>query len=299
MDQQSRRALGRLAASQRGLFSAAQAARLGISLSQLSRAAEHGLVRRVRRGVYAICGTPPSRWEAILAAALGAGPAAVISHSSAAAVHRLYMAPAGVPEITISLSLRCRLPGVVVHRSSPLPLADLTARYGVNVTSPERTIVDMAGRVPPTFLERMVDEGLVDGRLSVARLASCLERAVPNKPGRSALERLMSLRNELPAADSVLELRVYRALRALAPYRPHFRVTIGKATFVLDAAWPEHRVAAEIVGRRHRVASRSAFDRERRKLNALMAARWQIAHLTAAMRDDEMLAAVGALLRGG
>jgi len=43
-------------------------------------------------------------------------------------------------------------------------------------------------------------------------------------------------------------------------------------------------------------ASRSAFDRERRKLNALVTAGWRIAHLTAAMSADEMVATVRALL---
>ena len=33
-------------------------------------------------------------------------------------------------------------------------------------------------------------------------------------------------------------------------------IVVDKAVFVIDAAWPEKRVGAEIVGRAHRVASR-------------------------------------------
>jgi hypothetical protein len=39
--------------------------------------------------------------------------------------------------------------------------------------------------------------------------------------------------------------------------------------FVADTAWPLYKVAGEVVGRAHRVASRSGFDQERFKLTAL------------------------------
>jgi hypothetical protein len=85
-------------------------------------------------------------------------------------------------------------------------------------------------------------------------------------------------------------------LRALSPFQAHFVLSVGKAVYVIDAAWPDKRVGAEIVGRAHRVASRSAFDRERRKLNDLASVGWRIAHLTSAMSPTEMIAAVKRLL---
>jgi len=90
---------------------------------------------------------------------------------------------------------------------------------------------------------------------------------------------------------------VFRALEPLMPFEVHFNVVLGGRVYVIDAAWPEDRVGAEVVGRAHRVASRSAFDRERRKLNELGASGWKIAHLTAVMSAEEMIAAVSSLLR--
>jgi len=150
--------------------------------------------------------------------------------------------------------------------------------------------------VAPAFLERMVDEGLIARQFSVADLVACLDRAAANAPGRGRLERALQLRNESPSAESMLEARVYEALKPLAPYETHFVMAKGKKIFVLDAAWPDRRVGAEIVGRDHRVASRSAFDRERRKLNVLAAAGWRVAHLTAAMSAEEITSSVRALL---
>jgi hypothetical protein len=296
MDAQSRTALARLAEDQRGLFATAQAAELGVSPRQLARIASRGYLRRVRRGVYAVAGTPRSRWEEILAAALAAGKVAVISHSSAAAVHRLGTAGPGLPELTVGQSCNLRLAAVVVHRRAQLPTEDLVARYGASITSPARTLVDMAGRLNATLLEQTMDEGLVAHIWDVTEVRASLARAAPNTPGRARLERLLLLRAETPPADSLLESRIYRALQALAPYRAHYVTEAAERTFVLDAAWPDHRVGAEIVGRAHRVVSRSAFDRERRKLNTLTAAGWRIAHLTAAMSDNEVTATVRSLL---
>jgi very-short-patch-repair endonuclease len=280
------------------LFSAAQAALLGISSSQLFRAARSGYLRRVRLGVYAVHGTPPSPWEPILAAALAAGPGAAISHSSAAAAHRFYCAPPcpGVPELTIDKPHGLRLSGVRTHRGGLADPEDVIVRYGVLVTSPARTLVDLAARLRPLILERSLDEALIARQVQIEQLAACLKRSPPHLPGRAAIQRLVDLRAEGPIADSVLEARAYRVLAAFGPFEVHHVVTIRGKTFVLDAAWPEHKVGVEIDGRAPRLASRSAFDRERRKLTYLAAAGWTIGHLTAAMPDREMLEAVGMLL---
>jgi hypothetical protein len=58
MGQDTRSALFRLAESQCGLFSAAQAASIGISHAELFRAVRQAHLRRPRSGVYAICGAP-------------------------------------------------------------------------------------------------------------------------------------------------------------------------------------------------------------------------------------------------
>ncbi len=177
-----------------------------------------------------------------------------------------------------------------------MPPQDVTRAHGALVTSPARTLVDMAGRLTPVVLERTLDEGLIGRRWRVSELVACLGRSSPYAPGRADLSRLLELRREAPSADSALEARVFAALSPLAPFRTHYVTDVGGAVYVLDVAWPGRRVGAEIVGRAHRVVSRSAFDRERRKLNVLGAAGWKIAHLTAAMSVAEMIASVDAML---
>ncbi len=298
MEQALRTALCRLAEGQCGLFSAAQAAHLGVSRAQLTRAACQGHLRRSRMGVYAFNGRPAHRCEPPVAAALAAGPHAVVSHTGAAVLHRLSgtTTAASVPELTVPHPHNPKLAGVVVHRGAPLPAEDVAVKYGVLVTSPSRTLLDLAGRYKADVLERLLDEGLIERRWSVAGLQRGLERTAPNARGRSTMEDLLALRAERPAADSILEARAFEALRPLAPFKTHFVTGVGRNVYVLDMAWPDRRVAAEIVGRTHRVASRSAFDRERRKLNELAAAGWRVAHLTSVMSGAEMVATVRRLL---
>jgi hypothetical protein len=260
MEQTDRIALGQLAQSQCGLFSAAQAARLGLGHAQLSRADRQGHFRRVRSGVYAVGGVPRSPWEPLLAAALAAGPCAIISHAGAAAFHKLdgRVVASQLPELIVPRDRHPRLSRVVVHRCGPLSSQDVTVRYGVLVTSAARTLVDLAGRYKLQALERILDENLIEHRFGVVELKRCVQRTTPNTPGRSKIQRLLTLRSEGPAADSVLEARCFEALRPLAPFKAHFVMGVGHNVYVLDAAWPDRRVAGEIVGRSHRVASRSA-----------------------------------------
>jgi Transcriptional regulator, AbiEi antitoxin len=224
MDKATRTALSTIAAAQHGLLSVAQAREIGVANRQLVRAEARGQLRRVRRGVYAIGGMPPSPWEHVVGAALAAGREAVISHANAAAVHRFEYGATNAVELTVRRSCRSRPAGVVVHRSRDLTPEDLVRKGGVLVTSPCRT------------------------------------------------------------------------LGALRPFEVHFSVVIGGNVYVLDAAWPALRVGAEIVGRSHRLASLTAFERERRKLNALSGDGWKIAHLTAGMSPAEMVDAVRAFL---
>jgi hypothetical protein len=156
-----------------------------------------------------MAGIALSPWEQIVAAALAAGPDAVVSHASAAAVHRFEYGPLALVELTLPRQVYSRPPGVIVHRSTDLAAEDIVARNGVLVTSASRTLVDLAGRLGPCLTEKVLDEGLIERRWTVERLQDCLTRARQNVPGRDKLRELLALRAEEPNADSALETRVF------------------------------------------------------------------------------------------
>jgi hypothetical protein len=296
MHRESRNVIYAIAEGQRGLFSAEQATAAGLTYKHLQQAQSSGEIRRLRRGVYGVGGVPESPWDAIVAAALAAGPASVVSHGSAATVHRFEFGGGSRVELTLPRYARSRPAGVTVHRSRDLSELDVVSRRGVQVTSPARTLVDLIGRLGAALTEKLLDEGIISRRWTAQQVSDALGRARANLPGRAELERLLGPRLEAPEADSVFEARVYRALMPLQPFQAHYQVEVGGHLYVADAAWPAELVIAEFVGRAHRVASRSAFDRERRKLTALAAAGWRVAHLVATMSDREMLDAALLLL---
>ncbi|HLI24218.1 MAG TPA: hypothetical protein VKU91_04630, partial [Acidimicrobiales bacterium] len=127
---------------------------------------------------------------------------------------------------------------------------------------------------------------------TVGMLEDALSRISPRRHGTRHLRQLLEHRRSEPTPDSPLEQRIYRHLQPLQPFVAHFQVVLGGRLAVLDAAWPEYRVAAEIDGRSWRAMSRSAHDRESRKLNALTAHRWSVAHLTTTMDQPECVGSV-------
>lgn len=56
--------------------------------------------------------------------------------------------------------IRLRHPGLVQHRRSLLPLADLARCRGIPITSPARTLLDAAPMVHPSRLGPVVDDAL-------------------------------------------------------------------------------------------------------------------------------------------
>jgi very-short-patch-repair endonuclease len=68
----------------------------------------------------------------------------------------------------------------------------------------------------------------------------------------------------------------------------------------VDLAWPEYKIAVEYDGLWH-VGSAQQMDRDRRRLNQLVAEGWIVLHVTAArMRDDfaNVVAEIRTAIRG-
>ena len=169
-----------VASEQAGYVTAAQAARLGVEQSRLSRLTETEDLRRVRWGVYAMRHAQHrledeiGAWLAIDRARLpwerNGEAVAVISHASAAGIHGLGTVIPQHPAVTVTPEHRSatRARDIELH-VAPLLGPDWTwlttdgAR--LPVTTPSRTIVDLllAGE-EPSYVERAMAEALADNR---------------------------------------------------------------------------------------------------------------------------------------
>jgi predicted transcriptional regulator of viral defense system len=155
-----------LAGRQHGIVTRRQLLALGFSSRSIEHRRSTGRLHLVARGVYAV-GWPAldqrRRW---MAAVLACGDDAALSHRSAAALLGIGTELPG--RIDVSAPRRCELrrPGLLIRGRPSLAAGDLGVSDGISVTSPVRTLVDLATELEPMRLERAVNDadklGLVD-----------------------------------------------------------------------------------------------------------------------------------------
>ncbi|NNH70034.1 hypothetical protein HLB23_09185 [Nocardia uniformis] len=146
-----------VAAEQWGLITSRQArAVVGATPQLLKRMADTGVLERVHHGLYRLARFPhdehldkrvawvaldPSRlaWERLDDEV----PAGVLSHRTAANVHRVGDMDADVVELTATRRIRISVPDVTIHRGG-LTRTDWQVVDGMPVTTAVRTIRDLA-----------------------------------------------------------------------------------------------------------------------------------------------------------
>jgi very-short-patch-repair endonuclease len=299
----SRLGPNQIARRQHALVTRDQAVAAGLSHGQIRRRNRSGEWSVVRPGVYAITGAPPTRLQSVAAVALCAGPAAWISHQTAAA---LWGVPGidddGAIHVVTGLDRRVRLDGVRGHRSGALFSADVTTRHGIPVLTPARALVDVSATVGYRCLGRAIDDLLRRRVMTLASLRSCIGRLEP-APGRrlSVVHELLGER--LPGydpGDSDLETRVLRLLVAngFSPPVQQHRVRIRGRSARIDLAYPGRRLAIELDGWEFH-HGRTAFDDDRARANLLVAAGWTLVRFTSRSSDAEILECLRAFGRLG
>jgi hypothetical protein len=206
--------VSRLASGQWGLFTAAQAEREAVTRSQLNRLVEAGVLERVERGVYATTSStdenralraawlaldPARTAEERLMDAVGAG---VVSHTSAAGLHKLGDLLDDVPEVTYSHRKQTRR-GIRVHRGD-LTEADVTMVDGLPTTTEERTVADLLrDGHDPEHIAQIIGQGVRRGVIDLTDLARYLEplaRRYDQPDGQSLVAQLLDLVGLSPAA---------------------------------------------------------------------------------------------------
>jgi very-short-patch-repair endonuclease len=148
------------------------------------------------------------------------------------------------------------------------------------VTSPARTLIDLASILSEADLERALHHAIVDRRISAGAVWARL-RDAPGQGARgpAALRRLLG--GPRGRVTSPLERRVAEVLRGpgLPPFRREFPVYVEGGVYYLDFAWPLFRVGVEADGRRWH-SDAGSFERDRSRHNALTAAGWKVLRVT-------------------
>ncbi len=179
--QDLRRRLLKLAATQSGYFSAAQARDVGYSYQAQKYHVDRGNWTRVDRGLYRLPEWPVAEHDDLVRWFLWSRGRAVVSHETALAVHGLGDVDPGKVHLSVPAGFRASAPGVVLHRVD-LPASDVVDYNGFKITKPIRTLLDVAaGDLDQDQLTTAVDDALsrrpADKQLLLARADEFGERA--------------------------------------------------------------------------------------------------------------------------
>ena len=231
----------------------------GLHPSAIRRCIADEILRSLHRGVYALAHRQLDRSALQRAGELAVGSPCAVSHADAASAWSFARSPTGPVELTLpGRSGRGPRPGITLHRAS-LPPGDWVVRDGMRVTTPPRTLIDLAARSAPRELERALDEAHFRGLVSAPTLAEALERN-RWRPGVAPLRRLLAT-HELGSTrtETGLEERVLALLRA-AGLR-HFRCQVPIGPYRVDVLFEAERVVVEADGHAaHGRATRRAED---------------------------------------
>lgn len=253
---------------------------------------------RVRKGIYRVGALTPDGilWAALLAM----GPDAALSHHTAGHEHVVLRGPPPrAVDVTAPTRRRAR-PGLRVHGAQIHP-RDTTTRRGLRFTTVHRTLLDLAAELPEPALQAAVDEARVRRRLHRPSIEATIARA-PGHHGIGALRRAMARHDRgrgMPVGD--FERRAIGFLRDydFPPYVRNHVVEVDAERFMLDVAWPVHRVALELDSRTYHDNDPS-FATDRRRSRRLGAVGWHIVRGTWIDLDErpaELAGDVWALLR--
>ena len=221
-------AIAALAGRQHGVASRRQLLELGLGRRAIGHRIERGRLHAVHRGVYAVGHRVLSPRGAWMAAVLAVGDDAVLSHRSAAALWGIRPFTGTRVDVSADRHLRSRA-GLRFHAVRLAP-DEVTTRDAIPVTTPPRTLLDLAAVVPAHQLERAMNEAERQHLADLLSLDAVLRRhagANGTRALRRALERVQP--GGLAVTRSDLEARFLTFLDARTIPRPATNVplTVG------------------------------------------------------------------------
>ncbi|WP_291040916.1 hypothetical protein [Herbiconiux sp.] len=169
--------------------------------------------------------------------------------------------------------------GVLGHQATLDPIDVIDARdspVGIRVTTPERTLCDLAPLLSLGELVAAADRALFHGDPLATRssLAECVSRH-RGRRGRPTLLRALALSTDLAESPPESLLRVLLIEAGLPAPTPQVRVqdAQGREIARVDLAYPEHRIAIEYEGDHHRT-DRHQWRRDLARTRDLHFAAW-------------------------
>ncbi len=273
-------------------MTAAELARAGFTGGQVRALVRNGVLRPIRRGVYAkadrarlLTGSERGERALRLAAAVAAvGPRAVGSHHDAALLHGLALLDKP-PDDVIAISRppgspgsRRSMPGVKLHLAV-LPRSQVAIVGGVPVTTAARTVVDLARTMPFRSGVVVADSALHGGRTSKLELDAVIA-GCEHWPGVGRAREVAKFADR--RSESPFESIARVAFRAGGLPPPELQVWVGDDAGQIgrvDFLWRRHGTVGEADGAL-KYADPGRARRQLRRDALLREAGFEVVHFT-------------------
>jgi very-short-patch-repair endonuclease len=250
-----------LAKRQHGIVARRQLLDLGFSRQAIEHRLRSGRLHAVHVGVYAVGRSELSEYGRWMAAVLACGDEAMLSHSSAAALWRIGPEQRNVIELSLPSPFQKRRRGLRIHRRPSLnPQRDITREYGIPVTTPVQTLIDMSLRLDRTGVERMINEADKYNLVHPPQLREALDERAGEK-GAAKLCFILD-RRTFRLTKEELERRFLPLAREAGLPTPLTGQFVND--FEVDFYWTDLGLVVETDGLRyHRTPAEQARDRLR------------------------------------
>lgn len=271
IDRGAEEAIVRLAGRNGELVARSSLLEEGVAKAAIDRRVRSRHLRLLHPGVYFTGHGEPNRRQFHHAAVMACGEGAALRRLSASELWRMLAAHAGPPEVLHSGPRRRGPAGVALARTILLAPTEITVHHGTPVTTPARTLLDLAATDHPAL-----DEALHEAQ--ALRLVRREELEALAGSGRHGAARLRALLSDAPGYTRQGAERHLRSLilKAQLP-RPEFNARLdGRER---DAVWARHRLVLEVDGYAAH-GTRDAFERDRRRDQELAAAGYRSVRLT-------------------
>lgn len=277
-----------IAALQRGVIARTQLLAAGVADRTIYRLVAKGQLHRLHLAVYAVGHTAPAPLTEETAALLACGDHVVLSHQSAAQLWKLLPAGGGLIHVTIRGRNGARPSGVRLHRTDSLSRGEVRILERLPVSSPLRTLIDIAPSLDARTFERAVEQALIQ-RLVTERQLAAAAASSDGRRGAARLAALLEAQREPANTRSKAEERFRSLIRAAQLPEP--KVNVRVHGYLVDFYWPGLGVVVEVQGYKFH-SGRTAFERDTRKGAKLTAAGLSVSYVTWIQMDDEPYAVV-------
>jgi very-short-patch-repair endonuclease len=266
-----------LAAGQHGAVGRDQLVASGVARHRIDHRVASGFLQPIHRGVYGVRSLDgPLRRE--FAGVLACGVDSFVSHRAAAAVHGVVPPLVATAPVSVGTGrdVRVRSQGLRVYRVGRLEPDEVTVHEGLPLTSPARTLLDLAGVTDSWELEGAVAAAFRTRIVDRATIEKLIARH-PRHRGRGRLRAVLALEGGPAFTRSKAERLFLERVRRSGLPIPETNVFVEG--FEGDCVWRRQRLIVEIDGREYHTGE-YAVERDRHRDNALVAAGFRIMRVT-------------------